>query len=315
VASGFAAFDPSERVVAFPPVQCRKTAPRPPTHSCQDCAAVSLIILPSAPATWHTCSQVHPAEPYNSRVRPFLVGARAPDGTYGDWVLKPVSKMGGHDSIVELVVARFARLIGIPVPNAAVINVEPSFVARLRPKARALLGPNIGPNFGSRFVPGYHDVAVPAEVSLRDRRTCGQFMCLDAIIDNPDRRDYQGQVKSNLLRGDRGLLGIDHQSAFSWYYDALQPGPIWSATILGRVLTSHFLRTVLISGPGALEVLANRIQALTRQQLQETTDSLPADWTKPPVDPMLAPKVLGYLIDACSQAGVIATAIENGGVP
>ena len=254
-------------------------------------------------------------EPYDSRVRPFLVGARAPDGTYADWVLKPVSKMGAHDSIVELVVARFARLIGIPVPDAAVINVEASLVSKLQPKARALLLPNIGPNFGSRFIPGYYDVAVPADVPIRDRRTCGQFMCLDATIDNPDRRDHQGQVKSNLLRGDRGLLGIDHQSAFSWYFDVLQPGPVWTSTILGRVLTSHFLRTVLFSGQGSLQALGSRIQALTKQQLSETTDNLPVEWTKPPVDPMLTPKILGFLIDACSQAGVIVTALEKAGAP
>jgi HipA-like protein len=273
---------------------------------------VSIILLPSATTIWHRCCRVHPREPFDSRVRPFLVGARAPDNTYADWVLKPVSKMGQHDSIVELVAARFARLVGIPVPDAAVIDVEASFVAKLQPRARKLLSANVGPNFGSRYLPGFNDVAMPAQVPLRERRTCGQFMCLDAVIDNPDRRDAQGQVKSNLLLGDTGLVGIDHQSAFSWFFDALQPGPVWKETILGRILTSHFVRTVLLCGPGALQALGTRIRTLTKEQIAQTADNLPAAWLQA-VGPGLVPKIEAFLIDACSQVDTVVFALENGG--
>ena len=230
--------------------------------------------IPVEAASWHNMAALVPLEPFNTQVRPFLIDARSPSGERQRWVLKPYSRLGAVGSVCELVAARYYRMVGLRVPPFGIINVSDSLVRKLPPEARARLATDIGPNFGSMFLPGHDDIKAPQDVPSQEiEEAAGVFSC-DVALDNPDRRDG----KSNLLLGDDGVVAIDHQSAFSWYLDVLKPGPTWEQGMLARATARHFLRSLVTRCGATLQDMTAKLGATPGTAWTELTANVPQRW-------------------------------------
>lgn len=154
--------------------------------------------------------------------RPFLVQARAADSTAAQWVMKLRSPDGGvHRGATslacEMIFFSIARDMGIPVPDAAIIEVDGAIAETVDPDAdRTLLLNNLGPNFGSRSIEGAIAWPTNARLTQLDIDLLAWIMAFDLATLNGDRTD----ISPNILRaGPFGVVLIDH----SWVPSA---GPV-----------------------------------------------------------------------------------------
>jgi hypothetical protein len=278
--------------------------------------AVSLI-LPGNETThesilWHRFLAIVGTE-FPTQVRPFLVEARSPDGKRSPWVLKPRSRLGCPGSCIELAAARFAHLLGVKVPEAAVIDVRESDVRLLGSMARDQLLSTVGPNFGSKYLEGLDDLKRPNDVAPRWKDDASSIYGFDVACDNADRTDSaeRGFVRSNVLLGDDGLWAIDHQYAFAWYVQIPRGGPVWREEMAARARAEHFLRTVVVPrGSSAWQAMRYRLEAITPEQIANVTANMPAAWLQEGGQQCLS-EIETFLRDVVTRSGEVVDAIER----
>lgn len=279
---------------------------------------MSLIVLPGhsgdrpAPG-WLRCTGLADVEFPETQVRPFCVSAISPDGEENQWLMKPRSRLTATGSCLELIAARFARLLGVPVPDFGIIEVRGESLSRMPPVMQAKLAPEVGPNFGSRFLRGFIDPLRPQDVPASCRDAAARIYALDVASDNADRMDQGigGRVRSNLLVGNGELYAIDHQNTFAWYFLIGQAGPQWNPEMERRARREHFLRTVIAIAPGVtLQDARNRLRHASATDVAALTEAIPAAWM-PEAGGCVA-KVGEFLQDVRRRADEIFDAIEGG---
>jgi len=158
----------------------------------------------SAPATVLATRYVAPLREGGSL--PGLVEADD-DGLY---VLKFRGAGQGPKALVaELLVGELARLLGLPVPVIAFVEVDPALgAAEPDPEIQDLLRASPGLNLGLDFLPGslsYDPAAGPAV----DPELAAAVVWLDALVTNVDRTPRN----PNLLVWHGRLWLIDHGAA------------------------------------------------------------------------------------------------------
>ncbi len=120
------------------------------------------------------------------------------------------SGQGPRALIEELVVGLFARELGLPVPDFALIDVPEGFAAEQRdPEIRELVAASHGINVGLRYLDGAFNYDAGAAGDLMDPALAAQVVWLDAYLTNPDRTARN----PNLLVWQRRPWLIDHGSA------------------------------------------------------------------------------------------------------
>jgi hypothetical protein len=207
--------------------------------------------------------------------QPVLVTAVGPGDERGQWVLKPLERLGGTNSIKEMIGARFARWLGIPVPDHEVLEVTASVVDRLDSAIALRLRRSLGPNFGSRFVDGFMELERPNAVPQSARATAVDIFALDVITDHTDRNTG----RSNVLIGNGALIAIDHEHTFSFLGLIGGPGPYWLADILHRLLVQHFFaERYPYWRTAALDHLRTRLDNLDAAEIDALTADMPPEW-------------------------------------
>jgi hypothetical protein len=135
------------------------------------------------------------------------------DGTY---VAKFRGAAQGPRALVaELICGELGRLLGLPVPPLALIELDP-LLARSEPDAEIqhLLRASAGTNLAMDYLPGALNWE-PGLAPPPDPELAARIVWFDAYITNVDRTPKN----PNLLRWHRALYLIDHGAALYFHHD------------------------------------------------------------------------------------------------
>jgi hypothetical protein len=135
------------------------------------------------------------------------------DGTY---VVKYRGAGQGPKALVaELIAAELGRALGLPVPRAVLIELDPAF-ARLEmdPEIQELLRASEGINYGLDFLPGSitYDPLVPPHPTPA---LAADMVWFDAFVTNVDRTARN----ANMLTWHRDVWLIDHGASLYFHHD------------------------------------------------------------------------------------------------
>jgi hypothetical protein len=112
--------------------------------------------------------------------------------------------------IAEIVVARLAHVLDLPVPRAAVVELEAGFGrSEPDPEIQDVLRGSVGANFGLAYLPGALAFDPAVDGPTLDRQLAANIVWLDALVTNVDRTARN----TNLLLSQRALWMIDHGAA------------------------------------------------------------------------------------------------------
>jgi hypothetical protein len=186
----------------------------------------------------------------------------------GTYVVKFRGAGQGPKALVaEVISGELARRLGLPVPELAVVHLDP-IVARAEPdeEVQELIKASAGANLGMDFLPGalgYDPVAHPVEPGLASR-----IVAFDAFVENVDR----SWRNPNLLIWHDQLWLIDH-GATLYFHHNWPSAP--KAVHRPYKWDDHVLKPYATALPAEGPALAAR---LTPELLAEAIDAVPEEW-------------------------------------
>lgn len=117
--------------------------------------------------------------------------------------------------VAELVVGSLAERLGLPVPERALVELEPEFRSDDRNDELAdLLTRSVGLNVGFRLLDGARTPR-PEELARVDDEFVARVLFLDGLTQNPDRT----HANPNILFWNSRPWLIDHGSALPFQHD------------------------------------------------------------------------------------------------
>jgi len=168
----------------------------------------------------------------------------------------------------ELIAARLANLLNVPIPNSGIVVVTPSFV-NVEP---ALSGFQPGLCFGSE----YHravDIAGPSEISLASNvQQLASIVVFDTWCNNTDRVNNRGNLILTSGIEERTILAIDHGHCFGFQWDE----NIKYAKIPAQIIWRDDFRPFL-SIP-QFRPFFELLLAVTEERLIRSIDEIPEEW-------------------------------------
>jgi hypothetical protein len=175
--------------------------------------------------------------------------------------------------VAEIIVAGIARLVGVPVPDLAVVDLD-ARIAKYEAdeEVQDLLTASIGTNLGVDFLPGSlgYDGSRPPSADLAER-----IIWLDALTTNVDRT----WSNPNLLVWHRRTYAIDHGAAL--YAHHSWPGKAPDPDRFARQpfdASKHVLRDVA----GDVSARHHDLAApLSPEALTAVLDDVPDEWLEP----------------------------------
>jgi hypothetical protein len=192
------------------------------------------------------------------------------DGLY---VLKFSGAAQGPKVLVaELLAGELARLLGLPVPESVLVDVDPSF-GKAEPDEE-LQGPMLrsgGLNLGMDFLPG----ALPFDPGVAPRPSpelAADIVWFDALITNVDRTARN----PNLLVWHRRLYLIDHGASLYVHHTCRDPAA--HARRPFAQIGDH----VLLPFAGSVAEADGRLAPqLTEAAVRALVELVPDDWLAP----------------------------------
>lgn len=183
---------------------------------------------------------------------------------------------GPRALIAELVVGGIARALGLPVPDLALVEVEPPFGAdEPDPEIRDLLVASRGVNVGLRYLDGAFNYDGRAAGDLLTPSFAADLVWLDGYLTNPDRTARN----PNLLVWDRRPWLIDHGSALYAHH-------AWDAVDGARTRTPFPLirdHVLLLAADDVAAADRRLAPRLTRERLEAVLEAVPASLLMDPL--------------------------------
>jgi hypothetical protein len=120
---------------------------------------------------------------------------------------------GAKVLVAEIVVGELARALGLPVPDLALIELDPA-LANAEPdeEVQDLLRASAGLNLAMDYLPG--SITLDPSVDAVDPGLAARVLWLDAFVDNVDRT----WRNPNLLLWHRKPWLIDHGASLWWHH-------------------------------------------------------------------------------------------------
>lgn len=216
-------------------------------------------------------------------LQPLREGGSLPavvDTTGGRYVVKfRGAGQGPRALVAELIVGRLATVLGLPVPELALIDVPPE-LGRTEgdPEIQDLLQASVGVNIGLRYLDGAFNFDATAAGEFIDATLAARIVWLDALVTNPDR----SARNPNLLVWQRKPWLIDHGAALYAHH-------AWESVDEARTRTrfplieQHVLLTVADDLRAADEALAAILDDATLESvLAGVPDALLSDASDAP---------------------------------
>jgi hypothetical protein len=120
---------------------------------------------------------------------------------------------GAKVLVAEIVVGELARALGLPVPELALIDLDPALSnAEPDEEVQDLLRASAGLNLAMDYLPG--SVTLDPSVDPVDSALAARVLWLDALVDNVDRT----WRNPNLLLWHRRPWLIDHGASLWWHH-------------------------------------------------------------------------------------------------
>jgi hypothetical protein len=175
--------------------------------------------------------------------------------------------------VAEVIVAGLARIVDVPVPDLAVVDLDERIAKyEADEEVQDLLTASIGTNLGVDFLPGAlgYDGSVPPSADLAER-----IIWLDALTANVDRT----WSNPNLLVWHRQTYAIDHGAALYFHHSWPSRPPDPDRFAAQRFDASrHVLRDVAGDVSARHAALAAR---LTPEALAAVIGDVPEEWLEP----------------------------------
>lgn len=176
---------------------------------------------------------------------------------------------GARALIAELIVGLIAREAGLPIPELALIDLDPSFARTERdPEIQDILRSSHGVNIGLRYLEGAFNFD-PVAVSDIDPMLASSIVWLDAFTSNIDRTARN----PNMLLWSQSLWLIDHGAALYFHHN--WPG-IDETTARGPfgAISNH----LLLDQASELEA-ADRLMSdhITPELVRRVLDAIPGE--------------------------------------
>lgn len=208
---------------------------------------------------------------------PFLVNCE--DGN--QYIAKTQNRTcNGKGLFNELVAARIAKYLGLPIPNYEIGKIS-KHLQETSPELQEFEVKH-GHCFLSKFTPG---TAVMTPVSLKFAQNQADFpgiILFDELIMNTDRGDNKGNWY--IARKTRKLTIIDHERIFE-HQQIWDPGSLTSVmTNPPHMITAlddpayQLLVNQFGSGPNPFSPLGRKISAISDKKIIEFTSNIPEDW-------------------------------------
>ena len=171
--------------------------------------------------------------------------------------------------VAELVASEIGRALGLAVPRAVFVEIEPGFArAEPDPEIQDLVEASAGVNFGLDFLPG----ALPfdAEVARQlDPDVAAAIVWFDALLTNVDRTPRN----PNLLLWHDRLWLIDHGAALYVHHGS------WPIADRAREPFPAIREHVLLPSAGSIDEADRRLAPmLDRDALEAVAEALPDAW-------------------------------------
>lgn len=170
--------------------------------------------------------------------------------------------------IAELIAGELARALGLPVPEIALLELDPD-MARTEPDSEIqhLIRESAGLNLGLDYLPG--SVNYDPLVDRPDEALASRIVWFDAFIQNVDRTARN----TNMLLWHRKLWLIDHGAAFYFHHD-------WSrAEAAASSRFSPIKDHVLLPAAGALAQADAELAArVTPELIERIVELVPTVW-------------------------------------
>ena len=211
-------------------------------------------------------------------VQPLREGGSLPavvDTEAGLFVVKFRGAGQGRRALVaELIVGMLAARLDLPVPELALVEVDPIFGrSEPDPEIQDLLRASHGMNIGLRYLDGAFNFAPPAAREFISAEMAARIVWLDAYTTNPDRTHRN----PNLLIWSRRPWLIDHGAAIYAHHDWARVDDTRTRTTF-PLIREHVLLTEASDLLAADEFAAARIDLdAIRTILERVPDELLAD--------------------------------------
>ena len=156
--------------------------------------------------------------------------------------------------VAEIIVGLLAEVVGLPVPELALVDVPPPFGrSEPDPEIQDILKRSLGINVGLRYLDGAFNLDPSATADLISESFATRLVWLDALVTNPDRTHRN----PNLLIWQRRPWLIDHGAALYAHHD-------WESVDEARIRTPFPLIKdhVLLDRAGDLEAADAELAAL-----------------------------------------------------
>jgi hypothetical protein len=189
----------------------------------------------------------------------------------GQFVLKFRGAGQGPRALVAEVIAHgIARLLALPVPDAAIIDLAEGFgLAEPNPEIQDLLRASAGLNFGLRYLHGAIGYDPVADAGTIDPALAARIVWFDALITNVDRTARN----PNILVCDGGAWLIDHGASLYFHHgrgDWRSRSDDTFPMIKDHVLLHRSAPLSDVDGPMA--------KRLTESGLNATVQAIPEEW-------------------------------------
>lgn len=175
---------------------------------------------------------------------------------------------GARALLAELIVGLLAQHLGLPVPELALIHLDPAFGRTERdPEIQDLLQGSRGLNIGLRYLDGAFNYDPLAAASFVTPARAADIVWLDAYVTNIDRTARN----PNLMIWQRGLWLIDHGAALYFHHN-------WAGVDEARINApfAPIAQHVLLPLAGDIAEADARLRPqLADELLREIVDVLP----------------------------------------
>ena len=186
----------------------------------------------------------------------------------GTWVVKFSGAGQGRKVLVaEVLVGELGRLLGLPVPELVLVDVDP-VLGRAEPdeEVQDLLRASPGINLGTDYLPGALGFDPNAHVVAPD--LASRVLWFDALVGNVDR----SWRNPNLLLWHRRLHLIDHGASLVFHHDWARAARAAQRTYAAD---DHVLAGQATQRAEAAETLAGQV---TPELVQQAVASVPDVW-------------------------------------
>lgn len=180
----------------------------------------------------------------------------------------------------EYVVGRLAKLLGVPSPEVALIQVEQQFVDVVNPRANHIF--RAGPAFGSLYIEGDGLVVTPSSpgemVRTGNVNKWPNAIVLDSLVQNEDLKPEHVLLAKNVSNGASEFWHVDHGHCFG-----VDRG--WSTLNSANCSPRNLLYPEVVSGTNPFEEAFQKLQGITPEVVSDMLTAIPiAQWEVPSTD-------------------------------